>query len=258
MAVSGISAASENASPGDALYGVKRSTERAQLAMAGSDVSRGQLSLDFARTRLAEAAAMPGSAAGFGGVLDDMDTDTRKGVRLLDTSAVARRDVKPLTTVDAFVAQQRQTLVPALDKLSPANRERAMASLSLLDDVRQRTDDLRTGLNCATVLSAGSDTLGPKLRNCTSTADGTATSRPAGHSGKVTSKAGKPKVEPERTGPAATPDASTDVADVDVPGASTGPVTPLGGTPVTSAPVDVDPVDKGGLGGLLGNLFGAG
>jgi hypothetical protein len=53
LAVSGISAASENASPGDALYGVKRSTERAQLAMAGSDVTRGQLSLDFARNRLA-------------------------------------------------------------------------------------------------------------------------------------------------------------------------------------------------------------
>jgi hypothetical protein len=258
MAVSGISAASENASPGDALYGVKRSTERAQLAMAGSDVSRGQLSLDFARTRLAEAAAMPGDAAGFGGVLDDMDADTRKGVRLLDTSAVARRDVKPLTTVDTFVAQQRQTLVPALDKLGPANRERAMASLSLLDDVRQRTDDLRTGLNCATVLSAGSDALGPKLRNCTSTADGTATSRPAGHSGKATSKAGKQKVQPEHTGPAATPQASTDVADVDVPGASTGPATPLGGTPVTSPPTDVDPVDKGGVGGLLGNLFGVG
>src|SRR3954470_20844918 len=118
MAVSGISAASENASPGDALYGVKRSTERAQLAMAGSDVTRGQLSLDFARTRLAEAAAMSGDAPGFAGVLDDMDADTRKGVRLLDTSAVARRDVKPLATVDTFVQQQRKTLLPVLDNVS--------------------------------------------------------------------------------------------------------------------------------------------
>src|SRR5690242_6770597 len=109
LAVSGISAASENAEPGDALYGVKRSTERAQLAMAGSDVTRGQLSLDFARTRMAEAVAMPGNDAGFGGVLDDMDADTRKGVKLLTTSAVARKDSKPLSTIDTFADQQRRS-----------------------------------------------------------------------------------------------------------------------------------------------------
>ena len=60
IAVSGISAASENAVPGDALYGMKRSTERAQLALASSDLSRGQLFLDFARTRLDEAATLRG------------------------------------------------------------------------------------------------------------------------------------------------------------------------------------------------------
>ena len=40
IAVSGMSAASENAVPGDALYGVKRSTERAQLELASSDLVR--------------------------------------------------------------------------------------------------------------------------------------------------------------------------------------------------------------------------
>ncbi len=78
MAVSGISAASENASPGDALYGVKRSTERAQLAMAGSDVTRGQLSLDFAQTRLTEAAAMPGDTDAFGCGARRHGRDTRR------------------------------------------------------------------------------------------------------------------------------------------------------------------------------------
>ena len=52
LALSGVSVASGDAMPGDALYGVKRSTERAQLALAGSDLTRGQLYLDFARTRL--------------------------------------------------------------------------------------------------------------------------------------------------------------------------------------------------------------
>jgi len=259
LAVSGISAASENASPGDALYGVKRSTERAQLAMAGSDVTRGQLSLDFARTRLNEAAAMAGDAAGFGGVLDDMDADTRKGVRLLDTSAVARRDVKPLTTVDAFVDRQRQTLMPVFDRLSPANQERAAASLSLLDSVGRRTDDLRTGLNCPTVLSAGSDDLGPRLRDCTTTAQGTATGKTAGRSGKVTAREPKQtKVKPERATPSASPSATTDAVDSAEPAVSTAPALPLGGTPVTSEPPADTTTDDGShsVGGLLGELFG--
>jgi hypothetical protein len=189
MAVSGISAASENATPGDALYGVKRSTERAQLAMAGSDVTRGQLSLDFARKRLTEAAAMPGDAAKFGGALDDMDADTRKGVLLLTTSAVSRKDVKPLNTVDMFAEDQRRTITLVLDQLSPANRERALASVGLLGDVRGRTADLREGLGCSTITSIGSDLLGPKLRDCKVTADGaSATTRKPGHIGRSTGK----------------------------------------------------------------------
>jgi hypothetical protein len=266
MAVSGISAASENASPGDALYGVKRSTERAQLAMAGSDVNRGQLSLDFARTRLAEAAAMRSGEAGFAGVLDDMDADTRKGVKLLTTSAVARRDTKPLATVDDFVIKQRQTLMPVLDRATPDDRERAMSSLSLLDGVRERTDDLREGLSCAPVTPAGADTLGPKLRGCTDNTDSPATSRPSGHSGKPNSKPAKDtKVKPDRTKPAEAPDASPS-PDQPVGGAAVGPdLAPLGGTgPVagtkkspSQSPAPSQDENDDVLGGLLGGIFGS-
>lgn len=210
MAVSGISAASENASPGSALYGVKRSTERAQLAIAGSDATRGQLSLDFARTRLAEAVKMPGDDAELGRVLNDMDVSTRKGVRLLNTSAVSRKDTKPLTTIDGFVTGQRQTLTPVLGKLSAAGRERAMTSLALLEDVHQRADDLRIGLNCSPVLAAGSDLLGPKLKDCTTGASSSVTpGRTSGRSGRSTTKSAKePKARPERSGPTVAPKSS--------------------------------------------------
>jgi hypothetical protein len=275
MAVSGISAASENATPGDALYGVKRSTERAQLAMAGSDVTRGQLSLDFARNRLAEAAEMPGDAAKFGSVLDDMDADTRKGVKLLTTSAVSRKDVKPLNAVDTFGDTQRRVLTTALSKLSPVNRDRATASIGLLDDVRGRTSDLRDGLGCPTITSAGADTLGPKLRDCKVAADGASTTtRKPGHSGKATSKeTGKnSKVSPERSGSAATPGATADTGGTDgstlpdgqAPTAGTDDdVTPFGATtapqtadPTTAPATDDDDQESGILGGLLGGIFG--
>jgi hypothetical protein len=278
MAVSGISAASENASPGDALYGVKRSTERAQLAMAGSDVTRGQLSLDFARTRLAEAAAMAGDNAGFGGVLDDMDNDTRKGVGLLTTSAVARHDTKPLTTVDTFAAGQERTFSPMLDKLNDANRARALSSISLLDAVRQRVDDLRGGLSCTSVTSIGSDMLGPKLKGCSAQPNGQSSSgrSTTGRSGKLSGRSPQEDApaHPKRTGAAATPDvtggsdapdqpdagATTDSADTAEPdGIAPDGITPNGILPSTTVPVPTSTVDKGKgvLGGLLGGILGS-
>ena len=266
MAVSGISAASENAAPGDALYGVKRSTERAQLAMAGSDVTRGQLSLTFARNRLAEAVAMPGDNPRFRDVLGDMDNDTRQGVKLLTSSAVARKDKAPLTSVDTFVESQRRVLSPRLDRLSPDNRERAVTSMKLLDAVHERADNLRSGLGCDTVTPAGSDAIGPKLRDCTAgAATGSVDDQPSGQGQKEATtgtgnkgdaeKEAKPKSSDE---PAADPANGTTVPQ-DVDGAPSTKATTETPEPLISE----DPVgdvtgeeDKGLLGGLLGNIFG--
>lgn len=275
MAVSGISAASENAAPGDALYGVKRSAERAQLAMAGSDVTRGQLSLDFARTRLAEATALPGDDSNFGSVLDDMDTSTRKGVSLLTTSAVARHDTKPLTTVDGFATSQQRTLSPILGRLSDTNRARALASITLLDAVQQRVDDLRSGLSCSSISPIGSDVLGPKLRGCaTQPNNDTTLNRPNGRSGKLSGRSPeedapahpKRKASPAATdgsGPAtAAPFASTKAATSGTgePDGLAPGIAPNGLVPATTAvPVPTNTVDqgKGVLGGLLGGILGS-
>ncbi|WP_309238616.1 DUF5667 domain-containing protein [Actinoplanes aureus] len=265
MAVSGISAASESASPGDALYGVKRSTERAQLAIAGSDVTRGQLSLDFARNRLTEAVAMDGEDPAFGRVLDDMDADTRKGVRLLTTSAVAHKDTKPLTTLDGFVDGQRDAFAPALDGLSPANRDRALTSLALLEDVTGRTEALRNGVRCERITPAGSDELGPRLRDCAGDGQGSnaGSGTQQGHNGKGTNskqdgRTAGPK--PAKSGSTAEPDATNGVT---APGLGNSPMP--GGKPAigsvkpspsgsTTTPVPADAED-GVLGGLLGDLF---
>ena len=261
LAVSGISAASENASPGDPLYQVKRSTERAQLAIAGSNVNRGQLSLGFARNRLAEAAAMPGDTIGFAGVLDDMDADTRKGVRLLTTSAVARRDAKPLNTIDDFAVRQRQTLAPVLDRLAPANRERAQESLALLAAVQQRAEVLRAGLDCTPVVPAGVDDLGAKLRDCASTTAGTTRSRVPATTGKSTAKTGGKQAEatPQPTAAAVAPGTGA-TAGTTVPGTTRTSTSPdavsSNETPSPSpTPLLTGDEEDGVLGGLLGGLF---
>lgn len=166
VAVSGISAASEDAVPGDALYGMKRSTERAQLALTSSDLSRGQLFLDFARTRLDEAGMLRGDLAGFSAVLDDMDADTRQGVRLLTTTAAQRSDPAGLDVVNTFVSGQRKAVGGLLDGASRAERERTRRSLALLDAIRKRSDALRAAIACGLPAPVGSDALGPAPATC--------------------------------------------------------------------------------------------
>lgn len=166
IAVSGISAASENAVPGDALYGMKRSTERAQLALTSSDISRGQLFLDFARTRLGEAAALRGDQTGFSAVLDDMDADTRQGVRLLNSAAVQRSDPAALDAVNSFLTGQRRSVNALLDDATRPERDRARRSLALLDAIRERSDALRAAIACGLPAPAGSDALGPAPAAC--------------------------------------------------------------------------------------------
>ncbi|TCB99133.1 hypothetical protein E0H26_06970 [Micromonospora zingiberis] len=166
IAVSGISAASENAVPGDALYGMKRSTERAQLALASSEISRGQLFLDFARTRLTEASALRGNRSGYGAVLDDMDADTQQGVRLLTAAAAQRSDAAALDSVDAFLIRQRRALDALADNGSRADRERTTQSLALLASVTERADALRAAIGCGQPVGSASDGLGPIPATC--------------------------------------------------------------------------------------------
>jgi hypothetical protein len=166
LTVSGMSAASGDAVPGDALYGMKRSTERAQLALASSQVARGQLFLDFAKTRINEATAMRGDVPALSGVLDDMDNETRQGVRLLTTSALDRRDPAVLDAIEAFSTGQRKTMTGMLGAVSGGARARTVGSLALLDQINRRVSGLRGGLRCGDVESGRTDELGPVPRYC--------------------------------------------------------------------------------------------
>jgi hypothetical protein len=166
IAVSGISTASEDSVPGDALYGMKRSTERAQLAMAGSDLSRAELLLGFARTRAGEAQAVRGDAAAVDRLLTESDRETTVAVSLLTRAALERNSQAPLDAVTSFLARQRESLREL--RKDPTAAARAATSLSLLNDVARRVDDLRNALGCGNVDSGRRDELGPDPAGCTS------------------------------------------------------------------------------------------
>lgn len=203
IAVSGMSAASENALPGDALYGVKRSTERAQLALASSDLSRGQLFLDFAQTRLAEAVAVRGDQTGFTAALSDMDADTRQGIKLLTTSAAQRRDAAALDAIGKFLTGQQRQINGLLVNAAGPEYDRASASLGLLDVIGQRADLLRAALRCGAEPAARVDSLGPLPGTC-STGRGAA-GLPQDSPQETRPSTRSPSPQPEKSAPPATP-----------------------------------------------------
>ncbi|GAA1887613.1 DUF5667 domain-containing protein [Asanoa iriomotensis] len=243
IAISGMSAASENAVPGDALYGVKRSTERAQLALASSDLSKGQLFLDFARNRLDEANAVRESD-GFANALDDMDANTTEGVRLLTTTATQRHETAALDAIDAFLKHQRTEVGDLMGTTTGARQKRAMDSVGLLLSVEKRSDELRRGLECGAD-SKGSDALGPLPGSCpagSAPADG-----PAGKSQPGNGRSNE-EVRPEKTDPqpgTSGAPAGTGSADRVAPSPAPGTPTP---TPSKSGNIVED------LGDLLGGI----
>jgi hypothetical protein len=237
LVLSGVSVASGEAMPGDALYGMKRQTERAQLALAGSDLSRGQLYLDFARTRLQEAYSVRADGAGFVSSLRDMDTETQQGVSMLVTSALSTNDTTALDAIDRFVLSQRGIAGRMLDRSSDTSREKLTGSLALLSRVEQRALAARSALACG-AKSTGNDGLGPIPGACAVT--------PGSAPAQQGVKSNTAPVTPEQgTAPAGEPGAT--------PAATASPA-------ASATPEENEEAESGGLlsdlGRILGGLLG--
>jgi hypothetical protein len=168
LALSGVSAASTDALPGEPLYQIKRSTERAQLALAGSDHGRGRLYLEFARVRLAEAYAVDPGRDGpdpLPSLLADMDAETREAMRLIGGAAVTHADPESLAVVLSFAAEQRRLLDTLRRTAPPADAAALYDSARLLADIARRADDLRAALLAGCAPTAVDD-LGPVPTAC--------------------------------------------------------------------------------------------
>lgn len=268
VAFTGMSTASENAVPGDPLYGVKRSTERAQLALASSDVGRGQLYLGFARTRLVEARTI---ASDRDRVFDDMDRDTSQGVRLLTATATNRQDRAALDAIDDFTTGQRDALRELSEEVTGADQARLTTSQELLEAIEERTAQLRQSLrDCGGPSATSIDSLGPVPQACVALPPPSALD--LGETGSST--------EPDAPSSGASQDAPEAAGDQSGPGEPGGaprpavpddapvtPADPVGGidppAPAEEPEPGEEPVDDeeggllSGLNRLLGNLLGS-
>ncbi|MCC3763527.1 DUF5667 domain-containing protein [Glycomyces sp. TRM65418] len=166
VAVSGVSAASGDALPGDTLYNVKRSTERAQLALAGNDLGKAQLYLEFARTRIQEAAEITGDEAAVASALSDAAGELRSGTAILGELAVANEDASPLDYVDLFTNEHRWVLEDLVDGLDGEALTAGEELIAVLEAAAVRSVELREALDC-TVPGGQSDELGPIPGSCT-------------------------------------------------------------------------------------------
>ncbi len=167
MTVCGVVGASASATPGSLLYGIKRATESAQLALAGGDAARGQLQLGFAETRLGEAGQIRRDPAEVLSALAAMNSSIRQGSQLLTKAAIGDQDVQPLDRIDAFVTSQRPKLSSLLAVLAGRpSHAKAAESLALLDRLQVRADALRSAVRCAAPVRAPHDDLGPLPGTC--------------------------------------------------------------------------------------------
>jgi hypothetical protein len=193
LALSGVSVASSEALPGDALYGMKRSTKRAQLALAGTDLIRGKIYLDFARMHLQEANAARHDEDGFVVAMTAMDVETQQGVKMLVGTALNHHDTSALDAIEGFLASQREAVAQMLRLGEFPAPEKVTESLALLNLVKDRVTAARSALVCGAKAS-GSDALGP-IVSCpapvTGRQSGTAQPDSANESGRPARKPAK-------------------------------------------------------------------
>jgi hypothetical protein len=171
---------SKKALPGDALYGLKRASERVELATAGSAVDEAKDHLDFATTRAQEARDLLSRAGGsaLGGThaagsssetadlvrsaLQSADGDVRAAARLLGTDAVRHSSAAPLATMTAWAPAQAARLQAIADATNnPAVRGQAESSLRLVRAAQGRAGALAAKVGCACLTNRASDSLGP-------------------------------------------------------------------------------------------------
>lgn len=237
-----------DALPGDALYGVKRASESAELALPAGQEARARRHLGFAEERLSEVSGLLGRASGPGTVptsgvtaagssselvadtLADFESETSEGVRLF----------LPLTTAPSgpsptLLAGWARVQSGRLDALAPsvlgASRPALDSSRALLGRVVMRADGLAAP--AADCPRTGTDEWGP-VTSCDATGGAAA---PAPGAGTPVPVPAAPSTVGETTTETSTRDATTPAAPRTPVGVPAFPVPTVPSVPVPRIPV---------------------
>lgn len=156
-AFTGVATASNNALPGDSLYGLKRGMEDLRLTMASGDVERGQIYLRQASTRLKEARRLmerqrsgdldPESLAEIRKALAGMEHDASAGHRLLRGAWEQDGSLTPLRSLSSFSEQHSRAWGEFRGQLPPQLAELGDKVSSVLDAIESQVGPLRGRLS---------------------------------------------------------------------------------------------------------------
>ncbi|MGH3761001.1 DUF5667 domain-containing protein [Actinophytocola sp.] len=156
-----------DALPGDALYGVKRTAEAAELGLTFGDEGKALKHLEFASARVGEIETLARRYAdrdsapvgGYLTALTDFDNDASAGSRQL-IALSTRSDGRRLDALNSWARQQSSRLTAVSTLLPSAARNRGNASLALLDKIASRAAALYARMDCYQITSGSSDDVG--------------------------------------------------------------------------------------------------
>ncbi len=149
-----------------------------QFGLAGSDVSRGQLNLAFAKKRLAEAGALGSDVNKLTRCSTTWTPACATAARLLTVAAIDRGEVAGLQAIQEFTRDQRPIMCNLVNRLKGPAKGRATESLALLDRIDQRAGSLQQTAKCPGI-KAPVDELGALPVVCTKAAPQQRAVRPA-------------------------------------------------------------------------------
>ncbi|HEX3792665.1 MAG TPA: DUF5667 domain-containing protein [Pseudonocardiaceae bacterium] len=158
---------SQNALPGDALYGMRRTAESAALGLTVGTESKGDKHLEFAADRITDLQALAQrypnpQGAPVGDYLtgfNDFDSDAAAGSADL-TGFAASNAPQVLTTLADWAAGQQQRIAALRPALPAAAAGGAQQSSTLLGRIQQRANALLARTNCYTVTDGAADDIG--------------------------------------------------------------------------------------------------
>jgi hypothetical protein len=250
---------SKKALPGDTLYGLKRASENAELAFAGSNTEKARDYLRFAKTRVEEAAGLlsraTATAAGTGpqaggvdsrtaslitSTLSSADTDVKSASSLLTKQAVKTESAGPLNLLTSWAPGQLARLHDLAAAMpDSALRSRTVSSANVVDTAVNRAKSLAPKVQSGCLDSAPTDDFGPlPVSACPSPSVTTPTHTTPSKQATSTRGASHGTTKGTNgTGSTAAPGAGTSTATAPAPKSSSTPLLNLSSLPLpTSTP----------------------